>query len=108
MLHNVGTAVARQGDNRRALQLLNEALSILKQTLGDNPDVSAALASIASIHRKQGETQKSLSTMQEAVHIAEKTLPAGHSARKHYETMLELWEDEQLNRRGQVDSIIET
>lgn len=108
MLHNVGNAVARQGDNRRALQLLNEALSILKQTLGDNPDVSAALASIASILRKQGETQKSLSTMQEALHIAEKTLPAGHSARKHYEMIVERWENEQLNRRGQVDSIIET
>lgn len=110
MLHNLGAAVARQGDNNRALKLLNEALAILKQTLGDNPDVSSALASIASILRKQGETQKSLSTMKEALHIAKKTLPPGHSARKHYEQIVERWEQQELNRRGHVDSssIIET
>merc|ERR1719388_319714 len=64
MLHNVGAALAKQGDNKGALEVLNESLAILRQTLGDNPDVSAALASIASILRKQGKIEESLTMMQ--------------------------------------------
>jgi len=99
-LHNVGAALARQGQHNKALELLNQALSILRQTLGDNPDVSAALASIASILWKQGEKEKALSKMQEALHIAEKSLPAGHSARIHYEKIVARWEQKEMDRRA--------
>lgn len=108
MRHNLGTALARQGDYDGALKLFNEALTTLKETLGDNPDVSAVLASIASILRKQGQTQKSCSTMREALRIAEKTLPAGHSSRNQYETIVERWDQQEIDRRGQDDSIFQT
>lgn len=108
MLHNVGAALAKQGDNKGALEVLNESLAILRQTLGDNPDVSAALASIASILRKQGKIEESLTKMQEALRIAVKTLPADHNSRKQYEMIVERWEQQEMGRRGQVDDVIET
>lgn len=93
VMHNLGASLARQGKNHQALELLNEALSILRQTLGDNPDVSAALASIASILRKQGKMQEALSAMRKALDVAKKTLPPDHNSRKQYETILKHWEE---------------
>ncbi len=102
LLDNMGLAHHRLGDHTRALELVEQALVVRQNALGEgHPAVAAVLDSVAVVRTARGEHALALEASERALAIREETLGPGHpeviDARKR-RAEAESWLRERRNR----------
>lgn len=77
--NNVGLALFKYGEYRRALECLNKALSIRELVLPpDHPDLAISYNNVGTTYGNLGDREKELEYYRKALTIRERSLPRNH------------------------------
>ncbi|MGH9410035.1 MAG: CHAT domain-containing protein, partial [Vicinamibacterales bacterium] len=74
LMVRLGTLYEAENDYAKAEPLLEDAVSIVDRTLGDHPDLIAALRALSLVHQDRGDYERTRSELERALGIADRTL----------------------------------